>query len=441
MTTPEIINYIKQQLTSGAPREQISNSLKQNGWTDTDIAEAFNAVSNPPSATPPASPLASPQVSPIAPIVSPASIQTVSVAPSHMLRNSIFVIIVLALLSGGGWYYYQNFINKNTPVVENEITSPAPTPEAPVAPDFDSFKVTYTKVPDEENSLSIFNTVSKITIAPSDGDFLNKYFGSTVSIDIKSIPLVESKKILDKYKNILKVFEMGTDKKYYQCSLTPETTCPLNTIRNSAKLAELKSIVLYKDGKIDESKAYAQRIIKLGQMLGESNNNFITFLVNIAVQKIGYSVLTEIKPITKLSEEEKTTLINNLREVHKNALKSEANWALELVDYIDDQTPLGKDGKDRLKTYRDAKNSTNWDFNETRKLFHDSFQTAIDDVDIMCGSEIKNSVIDVGLENSDNPLAMLTKNYLGKTLYRYLYVSLETANTKRCEVETLINGL
>ncbi|MEI7709510.1 MAG: hypothetical protein WCI76_02235 [bacterium] len=37
MITPEIINYIKQQITNGVSREQISASLKQNGWNDADI--------------------------------------------------------------------------------------------------------------------------------------------------------------------------------------------------------------------------------------------------------------------------------------------------------------------------------------------------------------------------------------------------------------------
>ena len=43
MPTPEIINYVRQQIASGIPRDQISASLKQNGWNDLDIAEAFKA--------------------------------------------------------------------------------------------------------------------------------------------------------------------------------------------------------------------------------------------------------------------------------------------------------------------------------------------------------------------------------------------------------------
>ena len=44
MTTPELIEYIKNELSYGRSREIIAGKLKIEGWADGDIIEAFGIV-------------------------------------------------------------------------------------------------------------------------------------------------------------------------------------------------------------------------------------------------------------------------------------------------------------------------------------------------------------------------------------------------------------
>ena len=46
MINQQILDYIKQQLQQGVSREQIKSSLMTNGWSESDINEAFTSLSN-----------------------------------------------------------------------------------------------------------------------------------------------------------------------------------------------------------------------------------------------------------------------------------------------------------------------------------------------------------------------------------------------------------
>jgi hypothetical protein len=47
MITPELISYIKSQLSAGVARDSISSALSNQGWQAQDIQEAFNSISAP----------------------------------------------------------------------------------------------------------------------------------------------------------------------------------------------------------------------------------------------------------------------------------------------------------------------------------------------------------------------------------------------------------
>lgn len=54
MINNEIVNYIKSELAKGESRQEITSSLIENGWKDTDIQEAFSSISDAvPNATTP----------------------------------------------------------------------------------------------------------------------------------------------------------------------------------------------------------------------------------------------------------------------------------------------------------------------------------------------------------------------------------------------------
>ena len=44
MINPQLLGYIRQQLSLNVSKEAIANSLKSQGWTDADLGEAFAAV-------------------------------------------------------------------------------------------------------------------------------------------------------------------------------------------------------------------------------------------------------------------------------------------------------------------------------------------------------------------------------------------------------------
>lgn len=51
MITPDLLDYIKQQLEQGFSKEQIKNVLLNNGWQEKDIDEAFYSILNPQSSS------------------------------------------------------------------------------------------------------------------------------------------------------------------------------------------------------------------------------------------------------------------------------------------------------------------------------------------------------------------------------------------------------
>jgi len=421
MVTPEITNYIKQQIAVGVSREQISASLKGAGWSDSDVTEAFSAITGTPS-------------------IIPQAPMTAQMHTIHKLRNTIIAIVVLVLAGGTLWWFLQN---KPTPTTQNEISINNEV-KTPAIEDFNALKMSYVAVPAEENSASIFNAIPKNAIAQVDKDFFIKYIKDGFTINL--IPLAESRKILAKYKNLLSTFEAGVNKKYYQCSLTMGENCSVGTLRDISNIATLNSIILLKDGKAPEAQNYAQKIINLGQMITASTDDVLDLLIGWIAQKAGYYMLTQIKPDVVLLNDDKNTLINNLREEHRRFLKLIYTHKIEVVDYITDASKkppifIDKDLEDSATLYRAETNSFSWKPDEVKKWFYDSFKIELSNVDQPCDSEFKDSYLDLNFDPDDTTQIESVENYVGKIFYTTTHGSLSATSRKRCEVEKLINAL
>lgn len=121
MINEQLLGYVKQQLSQGVGRETITRNLKSQGWTDADVAEAFNAI-NPvvapaSTATPTPTPVATP-VSPVASSPMQTQAQTAQTTqptnftpPSHKSRKSLLIVSILVLvgLAGAGAYAYYSY--------------------------------------------------------------------------------------------------------------------------------------------------------------------------------------------------------------------------------------------------------------------------------------------------------------------------------------------
>jgi hypothetical protein len=453
MITPEIINYIKQQLAAGVSREQISSTLKQNGWADVDLAQAFASLV--PPSVPPVMAASTTINTPITanPISAQPTMRSGPVVHSHKLRNFLIFFIILVLVGAGGWWFFETNIKVTLPPLP-VITETAPNqlaPITPVAEKMEELEVVRLPVPVEQNSSAIWNTIPKDPITKDDKDFLNKYvFGDTFT-DAKSIPQGESKKILEKYKKLLVTFEQGTDKQYYQCSLAKGETCALSVLRDIAHLAALNSFVLYNDGKLSESVSYSQRIVKLGQMITANSDDFITNLVGWVVQKYGYTALLVTKNYPAFSKEQKQALIDALRKEDKDVFKINYKNRAEVIDSITDvnakpSVVFYPEDEDLLKQYRDAiakkyadgAHPEIWKPEEVKRWFLDSLKIELANINLPCGSPTQDSIVDIGFdENNTTDL----NNYLGKMFYTTTAASLGNTNLKRCEVEGLINSL
>ena len=95
MSTQELIDYIKLHTSRGVTKESIISVLRNAGWQETDIHEAYEKNSPPPiPATPPSSP--SP-VPPPPPVYKP-----------NILLGAISTICIIVGIGGALYYLYQN---------------------------------------------------------------------------------------------------------------------------------------------------------------------------------------------------------------------------------------------------------------------------------------------------------------------------------------------
>jgi hypothetical protein len=355
--------------------------------------------------------------------------------PSISKRSNKLLVVSLVIISliiiGGGVYLYLNRTNVDSIKVDTNVASQID----------DNLTIKYISVPATENSINIFNSVRASTISKEDRDFFTKYFDNKYSAT-NTPPLEESRKIVSKYQNVLKIFEAGTDKKYYQCSLVNGDVCNVGTIKNIAAIATLNSFVLFKDGKITEAKDYVSRVIKLGQMLTSQSDELIVSLIGWVIQREGYQ-LELIEGKSGIPAGEKTKLISDLRNEHKNVLKYWYTRRIEAVDYVTDisKKPSGvidEDSEDIFNLYRKDANNITWKPDIVKNWFKDSLKISLANIDLPCGSKFKDSLIDIGFKPEDTSQQ---ENYVGKMFYTQGYISLASASPNRCEVEILITSL
>ncbi|MDR3519645.1 MAG: hypothetical protein P4L63_02025 [Candidatus Pacebacteria bacterium] len=146
MTNQQLLDFIRQQLSKGLPKEKITSDLLANGWTAQDIQEGFSAIVIP-AAIPPITP--SVVVAPVSvlPSTTPNTFippsykninQPITSSPVQIKKHSggkmFFLVLVLFLLAGGGVsaYYYKDKL-VNLPIIKKFFPSKVITPTEPQA--------------------------------------------------------------------------------------------------------------------------------------------------------------------------------------------------------------------------------------------------------------------------------------------------------------------
>jgi hypothetical protein len=131
MINPELVTYIKNALAAGQSHEAITASLLTNGWSQSDVDEAFKSAT-PFSPTPTPSPTLPPaSAAPQAfPGIQPAANVTVN-SKKHSPLLLIVIVVVLAALGFVSWKFYE--LKKSTQEVADTSIPQFPIQEEQVA--------------------------------------------------------------------------------------------------------------------------------------------------------------------------------------------------------------------------------------------------------------------------------------------------------------------
>ena len=123
MNTQQISDFVKQEISKGAPKERITQVLLINGVSQTEINQALSDLGL--NISPPVP--AEPTTPPPAPIIMPRK--------SHAGLIVTTVILLLLIATGGASayvYMFQPELIKNIPLI-GKLLNPAPTPEEALA--------------------------------------------------------------------------------------------------------------------------------------------------------------------------------------------------------------------------------------------------------------------------------------------------------------------
>jgi hypothetical protein len=351
--------------------------------------------------------------------------------------GGVVLIIVAVLILGGAGYY---FFLQNKQASSSSLVVSGKDKKSGGFDDSDMKFVT-TKIAAEANSAAAFNAVESGAIAKADLDFLNKYFNTFSSKNLP--PITESNKILAKYSSLLSVFDANVAKQY-ECSIMTGEACSLQSVRNIANLAALRTTTLIQQKKSREAQASAWNIVRLGQSTTALTGDVLTLLIGWSVQKLGYNIVDTIKPTGNFTEKGRQELISKLRQEHKNVLKASYTNIASQIDYITSPSnktlrPLDQSEEEIVAVFRKeaATRSDAWNPLETKKYYYDSFKIELSNIDLACNAVPAASILDLKFDPKDT----VAENYVGKTLYTTAYASLGGMNAKRCEIEALINTL
>ena len=130
MINNELLGYVKQQLSISVPKEIITSNLKQQGWTDEDVNEAFLAISIQSVAPVPSAPLPPNIAQPVQPQqfqqptqaeVKASVLENPITASTHKKAKIFLAITILFLLGiGGGAYAYYSGVFVSLPTLASK---------------------------------------------------------------------------------------------------------------------------------------------------------------------------------------------------------------------------------------------------------------------------------------------------------------------------------
>lgn len=438
MINNELLKFVQEQLGRNVPKEQIIAILKPGGWSDADVSEALQALQTP-------------------------AVPLLKTFPVHGGKGRTLLIVgivifALLLIAAGVWFFLfrektsVSVVKQTVPVPETVPKPPPPVVSVPPTPFDSDLIVKWEKIPDGQNSASAINAAGGV-ISKADSDFLSKYFGK--GYDVNNLPpLAEATSVAARNVKTLQAFFTASTTPFFQCSvmMTPER-CNFQPVINIGRFLLLRSYVLEKAGKMPEALSITSSLVGLGRKITKEADDVVSVRVGWSLQKDGYQRATLLNPKLStpfgISAEEKTNHANALRDEHKNVFRIAYTREAEFLEYLADKNkvpsfPQTADDIATADEYRKSIALGKFNLEETKKYFYDSYKTQIANVDVACGGPLARAPYDFKAEvnmatTTSNQSSI--ENYVGKILYWTTYTSFDSLNTKRCEVETLINKL
>ena len=339
-----------------------------------------------------------------------------------------YIISVLVLVAIGFGVY--KYVNKTEVVAE--------VPKAKF--DDSSMITTFTRLPDEQNSVKSFNALP--AFAKVDTDFFATYLKAYNSKKLP--PIVKSQALVTKYKKAVTTFDAAQTLQF-KCYGRLNEQCSYQPVRNTVDLIATKSLLLYQQNKLMDAKKNAQNIVSFGKnLVANADEDILALIIGFDTQQLGYDLLETISTKDKklaLTAEEKDIARNELRNAQKDTSKYLYTLAAQSIDYLTSANNkptdivMNPDEEEVIAEYRKAINSTSWKPEETKKYFFDLYQSSIKNVDLVCGSAYPKSIVEFDLSNPQ------TENFVGKTLYSTVAATFDSLNIKRCNIENAINNL
>ena len=156
----ELINYIRENLAKGVPKDQIRQSLLTSGWKQADIDAAFLQLEAPPSSLPPF---------PIKPPSAQNPPLKIKEQKSWLNPKILIGVIVLTLLITAGSSSYFLFIKEKPAVEENKQI---PTSDSQKQTDSSQDQPSSPQAQQTQSQTSLPATWSECKVLPNESDYV-----------------------------------------------------------------------------------------------------------------------------------------------------------------------------------------------------------------------------------------------------------------------------
>ena len=409
MINQQILDYIKQQSQQGVSNDEIKKSLLANGWSSTDIEEAFGM----------------PQAS-----VQPKKRHWKKIV---LITTGVIVLLIIALLS------LPRFLN----LFAKDI--------APIDDSDLSLKVV--TVSNSENAYFDLIKLENATYEPEGKSqiILDMLAGKTWDDKV-------AEEVVSRNAQAFGYFAEAASKPKFQdpasadpANITPNTVLPkMNSWRTMARLSAIKAMYLAKQGKDKEAMDEALNSVSIGQKIQESQGSLIEYLVAIAMKGIGLETVQKILPTSKLSSNDLKQYAQGLGKYYKNedglinSFKGEyriQSWSLDAIASGNPEVlkeVVGEEGSGNPDIANKVKDNYYFQPNKTKLLFADYARANIKSANEPCG-EIKAT--NIPKLAPTNPAKLYTEeNAIGKILHDVVAASLTSVSTKKCEEDLLVAG-